>query len=184
MLSRLIALFPLWALGFAWMAYVEPGPFLALKGVIVYLLGLVMFGMGLTLTPRSFAAVLHRPTVVALGLALQFLVMPALGWALALAIGLPAQLLAGMVLVGASPGGTASNVICYLARGDVALSITLTAASTLLAVIAASPRPKWSQPHAANTMTRYRVTLSGSSIGTTTRPSPSVTAEGTNRAIA
>jgi BASS family bile acid:Na+ symporter len=133
-LSRLIALFPLWALGFAWIAYVEPGPFLALKGVIVYLLGLVMFGMGLTLTPRSFAAVLHRPAVVALGLALQFLVMPALAWALALAIGLPAQLLAGMVLVGASPGGTASNVICYLARGDVALSITMTAVSTLAAI--------------------------------------------------
>jgi BASS family bile acid:Na+ symporter len=133
-LSRLIALFPLWALGFAWMAYVEPGPFLALKGVIVYLLGLVMFGMGLTLTPRSFTAVLHRPAVVALGLALQFLVMPALAWALALAIGLPAQLLAGMVLVGASPGGTASNVICYLARGDVALSITMTAVSTLAAI--------------------------------------------------
>lgn len=135
MLSRLTALFPLWALGVAWIAYVEPAPFLGLKGVIVYLLGLVMFGMGLTLTPRSFGAVLRRPSVVALGLGLQFLVMPALAWALALAIGLPSQLLAGMVLVGASPGGTASNVICYLARGDVALSITMTAISTLAAIV-------------------------------------------------
>jgi BASS family bile acid:Na+ symporter len=103
MLSRLTALFPLWALGIAWIAQVEPAPFLGLKGVIVYLLGLVMFGMGLTLTPGSFGAVPHRPTVVALGLALKLLVMPALAWALARAIGLPAQLLAGMVLVGPAP---------------------------------------------------------------------------------
>ncbi len=135
MLARLTSLFPVWAFGVAILAYLEPGPLTTLKPSIVYLLGLVMFGMGLTLTPRSFGAVLRRPAVVALGLTLQFMLMPALAWSLALAIGLPVQLLAGMVLVGASPGGTASNVICYLARGDVALSITMTAVSTLASIV-------------------------------------------------
>jgi BASS family bile acid:Na+ symporter len=71
-----------------------------------------------------------------LGVGLQFTIMPLVAWLVANGLGLAPQLVAGMVLVGASPGGTASNVICYLARGDVALSITLTAASTLLAVVA------------------------------------------------
>ena len=70
-----------------------------------------------------------------IGTALQFGVMPLAGWAVGLALGLPRDLLVGLVLVGACPGGTASNVICYLARGDVALSITLTTVSTVLAFL-------------------------------------------------
>jgi BASS family bile acid:Na+ symporter len=94
-----------------------------------------MFGMGMTLTGSDFLNVLRRPFPVFLGVTLQFLLMPFAAWALARGAGLAPQLAVGLILVGCSPGGTASNVICYLARGDVALSITLTTVSTLLAVV-------------------------------------------------
>ena len=136
------ALFPLWALLGSALAYVHPQWLTPLKPAIVPLLGVVMFGMGVTLRWHQFAAVLRRPRRVGLGMALQFGVMPFAAWVIGLALGLPPELVAGLVLVGASPGGTASNVVCYLARGDVALSITLTAASTLLAVVA-TPLLTW-----------------------------------------
>ncbi|MCG8591542.1 MAG: bile acid:sodium symporter family protein [Proteobacteria bacterium] len=98
------------------------------------MLGVVMFGMGATLKPGDFAAVAKRPGVLALGAALQFGLMPFLAYAIARGLTLPPELLAGLVLVGSAPGGTASNVVCLLARADVALSIALTALSTLLAV--------------------------------------------------
>ncbi|MFC4869115.1 MULTISPECIES: bile acid:sodium symporter family protein [Streptomonospora] len=97
------------------------------------LLGIIMFGMGLTLRLADFKVVLTRPRAVVLGLVAQFTVMPVVGWALAELLQLPPLLLVGMVLVGAAPGGTASNVIVYLARGDVALSVAMTSVSTLLA---------------------------------------------------
>ena len=136
MLKRATELFPLWAVLGSAAAWAAPGPFAALQGAIAPLLGLVMFGMGATLAPRDFARVGRRPGLLALGLALQFGGMPAIGWAVARILGLPPELAAGVVLVGSCPGGTASNVICYLARADVALSITLTTASTVLAVVA------------------------------------------------
>ncbi|AGA91448.1 putative Na+-dependent transporter [Thioflavicoccus mobilis 8321] len=142
MVTRFTALMPLWALLGALAAYLEPAPFTAMQGLIVPLLGVVMLGMGMTLTVSDFAAALRRPKVVALGVGLQYLVMPLLGWAIGLALGLPPALLAGLVLVGACPGGTASNVVCYLARGDVALSITLTTCSTLIAIVA-TPLLTW-----------------------------------------
>ncbi len=101
-----------------------------------------MFGMGITLTWQSFKQVLKRPGMIGLGVLLQYLLMPLLAWLIAQRLGLPPYLLAGMVLVGACPGGTASNVVCYLARGDVALSITLTTVSTLLAIVA-TPLLTW-----------------------------------------
>ena len=134
-MTRLTLLFPLLALAGCVLALLAPEILTPLKPAIVPLLGLVMFGMGMTLTVEGFREVARRPGVIALGLALQFGVMPLAAWLISLGMGLPAALLAGMVLVGASPGGTASNVICYLARGDVALSITLTTVSTLLAVV-------------------------------------------------
>jgi bile acid:Na+ symporter, BASS family len=133
--NRIILWFPLWALLAAATAYLVPEWFSDLKPAILPLLGLVMFGMGVTLTPARFTAILRRPGLVGLGLALQFGVMPLGAWLIGLAMGLPPELLTGLVLVGASPGGTASNVVCYLAKGDVALSITLTTASTLLAIL-------------------------------------------------
>ena len=136
MMVRITALFPLWAMLGVLLAWFVPGPLAACRPAILPLLGVVMFGMGAGLRVENFLAVLRRPVPVVLGLGLQFLMMPLAGWLLALLAGLPPQLAAGMILVGCSPGGTASNVICYLARGDVALSITLTACSTLLAVLA------------------------------------------------
>ena len=97
------------------------------------LLGLVMFGMGLTLRPADFTIVAKHPKAVLLGVAAQFTIMPLLGWGIAHALNLPPLLVVGMVLVGAAPGGTASNVIVYLARGDVALSVAMTSISTMLA---------------------------------------------------
>lgn len=135
-MSLLTSLFPLWALAASLLAWLFPDWFAGLKPAIIPLLGLVMFGMGITLTVGNFTAVLRRPLPVLLGIALQYLVMPLAGWLLALLFRLPEPLLVGMVLVGCSPGGTASNVVCYLARGDVALSITLTTFSTLVAVVA------------------------------------------------
>lgn len=135
MLDRFTLLLPLWALLGSLLAFAHPEPLVGLKPWIVPLLGLVMFGMGVTLTAGQFREVLRRPRLVALGAALQFGIMPLAAWAIGHLMGLPAALLVGLVLVGASPGGTASNVICYLARGDLALSITLTTVSTLLAVV-------------------------------------------------
>ena len=109
---------------------------------VPWLLGAVMFGMGLALRGRDFALVLRRPRDVAVGVAAQFAVMPALAWAISKALGLPPDLALGVVLVGACPGGTASNVIAYLAKGDVALSVTMTACSTLLAPLA-TPAIVW-----------------------------------------
>jgi BASS family bile acid:Na+ symporter len=134
--SRITALFPLWALLGVLMAWLVPDMLVPMKTAIVPLLGLVMFAMGVTLTGTDFMTVLRRPFPVALGVALQFLLMPLVAWGLAKLAGLPPQLAIGLILVGCSPGGTASNVICYLAKGDVALSITLTTVSTLLAIIA------------------------------------------------
>jgi len=134
-MQSITTLFPLWALLFSVLAYWQPELFAAARPAIVPLLGIVMFGMGMTLTWQDFALVLRKPARIGLGVALQYLVMPLAAWGIGLGLGLSPALLAGLVLVGASPGGTASNVVCYLARGDVALSITLTTASTLLAVV-------------------------------------------------
>ena len=98
-----------------------------------YLLQIAMFGMGATLTIEDFQRVLKMPKAVFVGAILQFSVMPFLGWALSKALGLPPELTLGMILLGASPGGISSNVITYLAKGNVALSVSMTAVSTLLA---------------------------------------------------
>jgi bile acid:Na+ symporter, BASS family len=134
-IDRATGLFPLWALVFSLLAYWQPGLFVGLKPAILLLLGIVMFGMGMTLTWGHFRAVLQRPAAVGLGVVLQYLVMPLAAWLIAEVLGLPPALMAGLVLVGACPGGTASNVVCFLAKGDVALSITLTTVSTLLAIV-------------------------------------------------
>ena len=99
------------------------------------LLGVIMFGMGLTLSPHDFRIVLSRPKDILIGCLAQFTVMPLLAWGLAWVFALPKELALGVMLVGCCPGGTASNVITYLAKGDLALSVGMTAASTLLAPI-------------------------------------------------
>ena len=101
--------------------------------VINYLLGVVMFGMGLTLRLQDFKIVFSRPKDVVIGCLAQFTVMPLLAWGLARLFSLDEALALGVVLVGCCPGGTASNVITYLAKGDLALSVGMTGVSTLLA---------------------------------------------------
>ena len=97
------------------------------------LLGVIMFGMGLTLSPQDLRIVLSRPKDILIGCLAQFTVMPLLALGLTWAFTLPKELALGVILVGCCPGGTASNVITYLAKGDLALSVGMTATSTLLA---------------------------------------------------
>jgi bile acid:Na+ symporter, BASS family len=99
-------------------------------------LGIVMFGMGLTLKPVDFKLVFTNPIPVLAGVALQYTVMPLTAFLIAKLLQLPPELAAGLVLLGCVPGGTASNVMVYLARGNVALSVAMTSISTLLAPIA------------------------------------------------
>ena len=101
--------------------------------VINYLLGVVMFGMGLTLNLKDFKIVFSRPKDVIVGCLAQFTIMPLLAWGLSSLFALDEALALGVVLVGCCPGGTASNVITYLAKGDLALSVGMTGVSTLLA---------------------------------------------------
>jgi len=98
-------------------------------------LGVIMLGMGITLSVDDFKAVLQRPWVVGLGVFAQFLIMPLLGWSVATIFNLPPMLKLGVILVSCCPGGTASNVICYLARANVALSVLMTMCSTLAAIL-------------------------------------------------
>ncbi len=135
-LGPLINLYPVWILAGSALAMLHPPAFAWFSGEwITYALAAVMLGMGLTLHPADFRRVLEKPSWVVLGAALQFTVMPLLGWALAMAFSLPTPLAVGLILLGCCPGGTASNVVAYLARVDVALSVTMTAVSTMLAVV-------------------------------------------------
>jgi len=106
-----------------------------LTGLIVPLIQIIMFGMGTTLGLADFARVLAMPWGVLVGTVLQFGVMPCAGFLLARAFGFDGEVAAGIVLVGAAPGGVASNVMTYLAGGNVALSVTMTAVSTLLSPV-------------------------------------------------
>ena len=100
---------------------------------INYLLGVVMFGMGLALNLHDFQVVFSRPKDIIIGCLAQYTVMPFLAWGLAKVFQLDEALALGVVLVGCCPGGTASNVITYLAKGDLALSVGMTGVSTVLA---------------------------------------------------
>ncbi len=142
MLYRFNLLFPVWAILLSIIAYFLPTYFIPLKPSIIYLLAIVMLGMGITLNVDDFKKILSLKTVVVVGLILQFSVMPFSAWLISLSLGLSLPLLTGMLLVGTCPSGTASNVICYLAKGNVALSLALTSCSTLLAVIA-TPLLTW-----------------------------------------
>ena len=98
-----------------------------------YLLMVIMFGMGLTMKPKDFAVVITHPKEIIIGCAAQFIIMPLLAFALSKIFNLDPALTAGVVLVGTCPGGTASNVITYFSKGDIALSVGMTSVNTLLA---------------------------------------------------
>lgn len=135
MIARITQLFPLWAILFSVVAYLQPGLFTDLKSSIVPLLTVIMLAMGLTLTPADFINVARRKGAITLGVVLQFSVMPILALVISLVMGFSPEQTVGMVLVGSVAGGTSSNVMAYLAKGDVALSISMTAISTLLGVL-------------------------------------------------
>lgn len=102
---------------------------------INWMLGIIMFGMGMTLKPADFGIVFSRPKAVLIGCAAQFTIMPLLAWTLCMVFQLPAEIAIGVILVGCCPGGTASNVMTFLAKGDLALSVGMTGVSTLLAPV-------------------------------------------------
>jgi len=104
-----------------------------LTGLIVPLIQIIMFGMGTSMSVRDFGAIFKSPKGVMIGVSAQLMVMPLMGFVLARSSGFPPEIAAGIVLIGCSPSGVASNVIAYLAKANLALSITITSISTLLA---------------------------------------------------
>jgi len=116
-------------------ALIHPPSFTWIKPHIPLFLGVIMFGMGLTLEFGDFRAILGKWRLVGFGVGMQYAVMPVLAVLISMALGLSPEATVGMVLVGSCPGGTASNVVAYLARANVPLSVTLTLASTCLAPI-------------------------------------------------
>ncbi|WP_207887902.1 bile acid:sodium symporter family protein [Pseudomonas sp. 30_B] len=134
LLSRFMGnTFALWVLLFAILAFFVPSLFTPLTPAIVPMLGVVMFGMGLTLKVEDFAAVARHPWRVALGVIAHFVIMPGVAWLLCQLMHLPAEIAVGVILVGCCPSGTASNVMTWLSRGDLALSVAIAGVTTLLA---------------------------------------------------
>ncbi len=128
--------FPAWVLTATLLALWHPPLFTWFSGPwIVWGLAVVMLGMGLTLDVRDFGAVTRMPRAVGLGFAAQYTIMPLLGWAVAKMLALPSDFAVGLILVACCPGGTASNVVAFLARANVALSVVMTTCSTLAAVV-------------------------------------------------
>lgn len=125
--------FALWVIFFAGIALLAPEMFVWLKAYIPWLLGIVMLGMGMTMTLDDFKGVLQSPKAVFIGVIAQFFVMPGLAFVLCKLMNLPSEIAIGVILVGCCPGGTASNVITYMAKGNTALSVACTSVSTLLA---------------------------------------------------
>ncbi len=152
MVQRITGLFAVWTvLGVIW-AWFMPDHFswvtngaIAPFGqpLISVLLGVIMLGMGITLSLNDFRRVLTMPGCVAAGVVLQFTIMPLAGFALALAFGLQTGLAVGLILVACCPGGTASNVVTYLARANLALSVTMTMASTMVAIVLTPVLTSW-----------------------------------------
>jgi bile acid:Na+ symporter, BASS family len=127
--------FIVWVLLFTALAMVFPGGFTWIGPYISILLGIIMFGMGLTLSVEDFKAVFKQPFAVFVGVAAQYIIMPGIAYLLAVGLNLPPELAVGVILVGCCPGGTASNVMTYLAKGNIALSLAVSAVATLISPI-------------------------------------------------
>lgn len=130
-----LKLFPIWAPLAALLGYTNPDIFVAAKSSIIPLLTLVMLCMGMTLKPSDFIVIKTYHKALLSGLVLQFTVMPVLALCIAKLMQLEQQLTLGLLIVGTVAGGTASNVMTYIAKGNVALSVSMTALSTLLSVV-------------------------------------------------
>lgn len=137
-------LFPIWVLLAGVLALVHPPLFIWFSGpFIVWGLAVIMLGMGITLSVDDFRSVARMPKAVMLGFVAQYSIMPFLGWATAHALQLPSDIAAGLILVACCPGGTASNVVTFLAKGNVALSVLMTMCSTFGAVLMTPLLTKW-----------------------------------------
>ncbi len=136
LLATLANAFPVWVLLASGLALLQPALFTWFRGPLITIgLGVIMLSMGMTISVDDFRAVARDKARVLPGVALQYTLMPALGWSIAAGFQLPTPFAVGLILVSCCPGGTASNVISFLARADVALSVTMTAISTVLAVV-------------------------------------------------
>jgi BASS family bile acid:Na+ symporter len=135
MIDRIIRLFPLWAVLMSAFSYYLPQYFTVLSPAIVPLLSIVMLGMGLTLKWSDFISILQSPLPVFIGVGLQFSIMPLSAYLIASYFDFSPEMIAGMVLLGAGAGAVASNLMTYVAKGNLALSITMTLVSTLCSLI-------------------------------------------------
>ena len=136
MIAALTNAFPFWILVASGLALIRPGLFTWFSGPLIPIgLAVIMLSMGMTIGFEDLRRIGRERRSVLPGVALQYTLMPALGWSLAEVFDLPPPLAVGLILVSCCPGGTASNVITFLARADVALSVTMTVASTVLAVL-------------------------------------------------
>lgn len=146
-MQRLLALatnlFPVWVLAGGLLALVHPPLFTWFTDWIILGLAVIMLGMGITLTFQDFKDVLKMPRPIAVGFIAQFTIMPFLGWAVGKVLDLPTAFAVGLILVACCPGGTASNVVTYLARANVALSVLMTMCSTFGAVLLTPVLTKW-----------------------------------------
>lgn len=131
----IIYAFPTFILLGAIIAFIFPEPFIPLTNYINIFLTIIMFTMGLTLTVPDFQMVLKRPLPILIGVVAQFAIMPLLAIIVAKIFNLNPALAVGLLMLGSVPGGTSSNVIAFLARGDVALSVTMTSVSTIVSPI-------------------------------------------------
>lgn len=136
MFERINRLFPVWAVLLAVIAAWQPQLFTGFKADIKTLLVVIMFAMGLTLTREDFARVVKAPKPIVVGVILQFLIMPLAALGVSRVLGLSPELTTGMILVGATAGGTSSNVMTWLSGGHVALSVSMTMVSTVISVVA------------------------------------------------
>lgn len=122
-------------IGFSCIAYMVPQYFTWAVAYTPFLLGIAMFGMGLTIKFESLCNIFRHPKDIGIGVLAQYTIMPLLAWGICHVFTLPPDIAIGVILVGCCPGGTASNVITYIAKGDVPLSVGMTIASTLIAPI-------------------------------------------------
>lgn len=134
--EALSSAFPLWVAAACVAGMIKPAAFTWIQGQVQIVgLSITMLGMGMTMSLDDLKGALAMPKEVLAGVVLQYTVMPTAGAVISKALSLPANYAAGLILVACCPGGTASNVVTYLARGNVALSVIMTAASTFLAVV-------------------------------------------------
>jgi len=144
LLNLLTNLFPVWVVVASLLALVRPALFTWFdKQAIIFGLAIIMLGMGITLSTDDFRRVVKVPRPVAVGVAAQFLIMPLLGWSLAHLLRLETPFAVGLILVSCCPGGTASNVVTYIARANLALSVLMTMCSTFSAILMTPLLTKW-----------------------------------------